>query len=129
MPPKDPVQMAVVLVALAVTEDMPSQIRTGKLMSVPPPATELMAAAANAARKAMDSCRMSGLGTHVSLQYSQSMFSACRSFAMLLLCLPLLAADAYLFTSFRKNGETGVFPASSPDGKKWSPLNGNNPLD
>ncbi len=110
-----------------MTEGNPSQISTGKLMSVPPPATELMAAAANAATNAMDSCRRSGLATHVSLQYSRSMFSACRALASLLLCLPLIASDAYLFTSFRSNGETGVFLASSRDGKKWTPLNGNRP--
>ena len=49
----------------------------------------------------------------------------------LLLALPLaqslLAADEYLFTSFRKNGETGVFFAISPDGRQWTPLNQNQP--
>jgi hypothetical protein len=44
-----------------------------------------------------------------------------------LLALPLLAADAYLFTSFRKNGETGVFFALSRDGRQWTPLNNNQP--
>ena len=38
-----------------------------------------------------------------------------------------LAADRYLFTSFRSNGETGVFFALSSDGRKWTPLNGNKP--
>ena len=37
------------------------------------------------------------------------------------------AEDWFLFTSFRKNGETGVYAALSNDGKKWSPLNGNEP--
>jgi hypothetical protein len=37
------------------------------------------------------------------------------------------ARDWYLFTSFRKNGETGVFFALSPDGRKWTALNGNRP--
>lgn len=43
------------------------------------------------------------------------------------LCDVALAKDWYLFTSFRKNGETGVFLALSEDGRKWTPLNGNNP--
>jgi hypothetical protein len=50
-----------------------------------------------------------------------------RFILLLFLALPLLAADAYLFTSFRKNGETGVFLASSRDGLKWTPLNNNEP--
>jgi hypothetical protein len=50
-----------------------------------------------------------------------------RIVALLLLALPMLAADRYLFTSFRKNGETGVFFATSEDGKRWTPLNGNQP--
>jgi hypothetical protein len=37
----------------------------------------------------------------------------------------LSAADSYLFTSFRSNGESGVFFALSTDGRKWEPLNGN----
>ena len=37
------------------------------------------------------------------------------------------AADQYLFTSFRSNGETGVFFALSEDGRKWTPLNENKP--
>ena len=40
-----------------------------------------------------------------------------------LMSLPLLA-DSYLFTSFRSNGETGLFLAISSDGKTWTPLNG-----
>jgi hypothetical protein len=36
-----------------------------------------------------------------------------------------LAADAYLFTSFRRNGETGAFFAISDDGYKWAPVKGN----
>jgi hypothetical protein len=39
----------------------------------------------------------------------------------------LSAADSYLFTSFRGNGETGVYLAISEDGRKWEPLNGNRP--
>ena len=41
--------------------------------------------------------------------------------------LPLFSADSYLFTSFRRNGETGVFFAQSNDGRKWTPLNGDQP--
>jgi hypothetical protein len=45
-----------------------------------------------------------------------------------LLCAPVLfAADWYLFTSFRKNGETGVYLALSSDGREWVPLNNNRP--
>ncbi len=39
----------------------------------------------------------------------------------------LHAADTYLFTSFRSNGETGVFFATSQDGRTWTPLNNNQP--
>jgi hypothetical protein len=46
---------------------------------------------------------------------------------LLLLGLPLAAADWYLFTSFRGNGETGVYLALSRDGMKWTPLNENQP--
>lgn len=45
----------------------------------------------------------------------------------LLLAWQALAVDAYLFTSFRRNGETGVYFALSSDGKKWTPLNNNQP--
>src|ERR1035437_1892253 len=48
--------MATVLVAFAVTELRPSQISAGKETSVPPPATELMAPAKNAAPKATAAC-------------------------------------------------------------------------
>jgi hypothetical protein len=44
-----------------------------------------------------------------------------------LLAWPLVAGDWYLFTSFRRNGETGVFFALSEDGRKWTPLHGNQP--
>src|SRR5712692_10118814 len=44
-----------------------------------------------------------------------------------LLALPLCGADSYLFTSFRGNGETGVYFALSSDGRKWTPLNDNQP--
>jgi hypothetical protein len=40
----------------------------------------------------------------------------------LLLTLPLFAADQYLFTSFRGNGETGVYAALSPDGQQWKAM-------
>ncbi len=54
-----------------------------------------------------------------------------RSLLALLLALPLshslFAADEYLFTSFRRNGETGVFFALSPDGRHFTPLNHNQP--
>jgi hypothetical protein len=39
----------------------------------------------------------------------------------------LVAGDAYLFTSFRGNGETGVYLALSSDGKKWTTLNDDKP--
>src|SRR5512133_2840125 len=45
----------------------------------------------------------------------------------ILLAIPLAAADQYLFTSFRRNGETGVFFATSADGRQWSPLKDNQP--
>jgi hypothetical protein len=45
----------------------------------------------------------------------------------LLVSAPLFGADWYLFTSFRRNGETGVFFALSQDGRKWAPLNNNQP--
>jgi hypothetical protein len=47
--------------------------------------------------------------------------------AILLLALPLVAAEHYLFTSFRRNGETGIFFALSDDGKHWTPLKDNQP--
>ena len=56
MLPTVPGQMAAVLVAFAVTESSPSQIRAGKETSVPPPATELTAPAKNAAPKATAAC-------------------------------------------------------------------------
>jgi hypothetical protein len=37
------------------------------------------------------------------------------------------AADQYLFTSFRSNGETGIFLALSSDGRKWTTLNNEKP--
>jgi hypothetical protein len=45
----------------------------------------------------------------------------------LLLTGPLLAGDWFLFTSFRKNGGTGVYFALSPDGRRWTALNGDRP--
>lgn len=50
-----------------------------------------------------------------------------RIIAALAATMPLIAADAFLFTSFRKNGETGVYFAVSRDGRKWTPLNNNEP--
>lgn len=44
-----------------------------------------------------------------------------------LLAMPLAAADHFLFTSFRRNGETGVFLAISSDGRKFEPLKNNQP--
>ena len=44
-----------------------------------------------------------------------------------LIAWPLFGGDWYLFTSFRRNGETGVFFALSQDGRKWAPLNGDQP--
>lgn len=52
---------------------------------------------------------------------------AMRLLLFLLSLAPLLAADHYLFTSFRKNGETGVYFALSEDGRTWTPLNKNQP--
>jgi hypothetical protein len=37
-------------------------------------------------------------------------------------------ADSYLFTSFRGNGETGVFFALSDDGYKWTAVRGDQPV-
>src|SRR5580704_7040254 len=48
MAPSPAGQIATVLVALALMEGRPSQIRVGKVSNVPPPATELMAPAAKA---------------------------------------------------------------------------------
>jgi len=48
-----------VLVAFAVTESSPSQIKAGKETRVPPPATELIAPARNAAPKATAAWGMS----------------------------------------------------------------------
>lgn len=50
-----------------------------------------------------------------------------RALAVLLLALPAMPADWWLFTSFRKNGETGVYLTLSSDGRRWTPLNGNQP--
>src|SRR5690348_11655171 len=49
MLPSEPGQIATVLVAFAVIEGSPSQISAGKEISVPPPATELIPPARNAA--------------------------------------------------------------------------------
>jgi hypothetical protein len=49
MLPSEPGQIATVLVELAVTGGSPSQTSAGKESSVPPPATELIPPARNAA--------------------------------------------------------------------------------
>jgi hypothetical protein len=45
----------------------------------------------------------------------------------ILACAASFAEDSYLFTSFRGNGETGVYLAVSRDGRKWTPLNEDKP--
>jgi hypothetical protein len=50
-----------------------------------------------------------------------------RPLILLLLAGTAIAGDWFLFTSFRKNGETGVYLALSPDGRNWTPLNGHQP--
>src|ERR1700688_1221071 len=52
MVPTVPGQIATVLVALALIEGSPSQIKVGNVSSVPPPATELMVPAMKAEPKA-----------------------------------------------------------------------------
>ena len=59
MAPSDPGQMATVLVAFAIVEGSPTHTSAGNDTSVPPPATELMAPAMNAAMKTT----MYGTGT------------------------------------------------------------------
>ena len=61
MVPTVPGQMATVLVAFALMEGSPSQIRVGNVSSVPPPATELMAPATKAAPNATKACQESTL--------------------------------------------------------------------
>lgn len=56
MVPTVPGQIATVLVALALIEGRPSQIKVGNVTSVPPPATELIAPAANAEPNAIAAC-------------------------------------------------------------------------
>ena len=63
MLPTVPGQIATVLVAFAVTEFSPSQMRVGNEMRVPPPATELIAPAANAAPNAAAPVRTVKLAT------------------------------------------------------------------
>lgn len=50
-----------------------------------------------------------------------------RLLALTLAALPAFAAEWWLFTSFRKNGETGVYLALSRDGRRWEALNNNQP--
>lgn len=45
----------------------------------------------------------------------------------LLLSSAAFAGDWFLFTSFRRNGETGVYFALSQDGRTWTPGRGNQP--
>ncbi len=47
--------------------------------------------------------------------------------ALILAAQPAQSSDAYLFTSFRGNGEDGVYFALSRDGYRWTPLNDNKP--
>jgi hypothetical protein len=50
---------------------------------------------------------------------------------ILLFCLlfatPAFSADPWLLTSFRSNGETGVFASLSTDGRKWTPIQNDQP--
>lgn len=57
MVPTVPGQMATVLVALALMDGRPIQISVGKVTKVPPPATELMVPATNAAPNAASACQ------------------------------------------------------------------------
>ena len=50
-----------------------------------------------------------------------------RVLLLLLAATSCLACDWYLFTSFRRNGETGVYFAVSEDGRRWTPLKSNQP--
>jgi hypothetical protein len=50
-----------------------------------------------------------------------------RVLLLLLAAVSAGAKDFYLFTSFRGNGETGVYFALSADGYAWAALNGNKP--
>jgi hypothetical protein len=49
------------------------------------------------------------------------------AWVLLLLALPLTAKDRFLFTSFRGNGESGMYLAISSDGKHWTTLNADQP--
>lgn len=49
-----------------------------------------------------------------------------RCLLVLVLCVTSLPAE-WLFTSFRSNGETGVFASRSKDGRVWTPINNNQP--
>lgn len=40
----------------------------------------------------------------------------------------LFAADTYLFAYFKDPGKSGVFYATSPDGYRWTAINGGNPI-
>ncbi len=51
-PEREPTQRATVLVMLATTGSSPSHTRVGKVISVPPPATEFIAPASTEAPKA-----------------------------------------------------------------------------
>ena len=56
------------------------------------------------------------------------MVGVLRLILALLAAVPLFSADWYLFTSFRRNGETGVHFALSRDGRQWTPVNNNQPV-
>jgi glc operon protein GlcG len=75
MVPTVPGHMATVLVALALMEGSPSQIKVGKVSSVPPPATELMAPATKAAAKATSECQGVGSRRNVIRENMRQKFS------------------------------------------------------
>jgi hypothetical protein len=51
-----------------------------------------------------------------------------RSAILLLVTVSAWGGDSYLFTSFRNNGETGVFFAISNDGYRWTAVRNNQPV-
>ena len=52
------------------------------------------------------------------------MKTLCYPILSVFLTLSVVSEDAYLFTSFRNNGEDGLHLASSRDGLKWEEMNG-----
>src|SRR5271157_2335317 len=102
MLPTVPGQMATVLVALAVTDPRPSQIRAGKETSVPPPATELMAPARKAAPKATAACPKSSTSTDSQLTIQCPIFPLRPSgFTLYYLLVVFPAGRPYDGTSWR----------------------------